>query len=390
MAYNRKAGNSRASTFEELRSSTVETPTVQPTPSSLAARAIKASSANRDSSLSSVYGQSAISSTYRASNPQKPELRGQDVPSYEYTSMSSLNETKHGFWGVLARKAKSLLDDDNVSQKSETHERDQHKTADKMSFIQGNPSDQPVEINKKMENSPQRPSDSISSSLNYIGGTIKNAFGEGLAIVENRTAGIIHETRKLQIRRRLSDQIGQNQKMDKSALSSFPQMQTDYETQLKASRDVANAMAAKAKLLMRELKTVKAELAFAKERSAQLEEENKVLRDTLDKGCSLEDDDLIRLQLETLLTEKGRLVHENSVYARENRFLREIVEYHQLTMQDVVYFDEGAEEVTEVYPILPRSTLLTTTHDPPSSLASVVTPEDCPITPTLPSPPGAL
>lgn len=45
------------------------------------------------------------------------------------------------------------------------------------------------------------------------------------------------------------------------------------------------------------------------------------------------------------------MAHENSVYARENRFLREIVEYHQLTMQDVVYLDEGSEEVTEVYPI---------------------------------------
>lgn len=59
----------------------------------------------------------------------------------------------------------------------------------------------------------------------------------------------------------------------------------------------------------------------------------------------------IRLQLETLLAEKARLAHENSVYARENRFLREVVEYHQLTMQDVVYLDEGTEEVTEVYPI---------------------------------------
>ena len=50
------------------------------------------------------------------------------------------------------------------------------------------------------------------------------------------------------------------------------------------------------------------------------------------------------------MAEKGRLAHENSIYARENRFLREIVEYHQLTMQDVVYLDEGTEEVTQVYP----------------------------------------
>lgn len=144
------------------------------------------------------------------------------------------------------------------------------------------------------------------------------------------------------------------------------------------------ATAAKAKLLLRELKTVKADLAFSKARCAQLEEENKILRDRegSEKGETVNraDDDLvsqyskfitsfsrslystmylfknvvlekIRLQLETLLAEKGRLASENEVYARENRFLREIVEYHQLSMQDVVYFDEGMEEVSELYPI---------------------------------------
>lgn len=55
--------------------------------------------------------------------------------------------------------------------------------------------------------------------------------------------------------------------------------------------------------------------------------------------------------METLLAEKARLASENETYARENRFLREIVEYHQLTMQDVVYLDEGMEEVAEVYSI---------------------------------------
>ncbi|WZY90064.1 hypothetical protein YC2023_046799 [Brassica napus] len=59
----------------------------------------------------------------------------------------------------------------------------------------------------------------------------------------------------------------------------------------------------------------------------------------------------VRLQLETLLAEKARLAHENSIYKRENLYLRGVVEYHQLTMQDVVYFDERTEQVTEVYPV---------------------------------------
>ncbi|KAJ0650984.1 hypothetical protein HanOQP8_Chr15g0556171 [Helianthus annuus] len=59
------------------------------------------------------------------------------------------------------------------------------------------------------------------------------------------------------------------------------------------AQNVANATAAKAKLLLRELKTVKADLAFAKERSSQLEEENKMLREALEKGDRPTDDDMV-------------------------------------------------------------------------------------------------
>lgn len=54
------------------------------------------------------------------------------------------------------------------------------------------------------------------------------------------------------------------------------------------------ATAAKAKVLQRELKTVKADLAFAKERCAQLEVENKRLRESREKGDNPADDDLVR------------------------------------------------------------------------------------------------
>lgn len=127
------------------------------------------------------------------------------------------------------------------------------------------------------------------------------------------------------------------------------------------------AMAAKTKLLLRELKTVKADLAFAKERCAQLEEENRIVRESMANGDNLEDDELIRLQLETLLAEKARLAQENALYARENRFLREVVEYHQLTMQDVVYLSERNEEIMEVYPTkVPGATNLNSVATLPS------------------------
>lgn len=45
----------------------------------------------------------------------------QAVNTHEYTSIKSLNdnEQKNGFWGVLARKAKSMLDENGNPQKDD-------------------------------------------------------------------------------------------------------------------------------------------------------------------------------------------------------------------------------------------------------------------------------
>lgn len=47
--------------------------------------------------------------------------------------------------------------------------------------------------------------------------------------------------------------------------------------------------------------------------------------------CSLQ----VRLQLEVLLAEKSRLANENANLVRENQCLNQLVEYHQLTSQDL-------------------------------------------------------
>ncbi|KAL8504961.1 hypothetical protein ACS0TY_016237 [Phlomoides rotata] len=322
MAYRRKQVMGRSSTFKEDSyppSEDGDRAAPYSPSSSLAAQAIMASAAHRDSSHSSAYAHSGFKGHHEKGGP-----------TYDYTSMGSSNEAG-SFWGVLARKAKAILDDDNVPYEPEEHM--QRIPATMYSL-----NDQ-VDTSSKTDNPTLRKGlDAFASSMNRIGDTIGNALEEGRSMVENKTADFIQETRKIQIIRK-----GSNDGMQS----------TSQEDKLKASRDVAMATAAKAKLLLRELKTVKADLAFAKQRCSQLEEENKTLRDNREKGVNYPaaDDDMIRDQLETLLAEKARLAHENSVYARENRFLREIVEYHQLTMQDVVYLDEGIEEVTEVYPI---------------------------------------
>ncbi|KAG8067753.1 hypothetical protein GUJ93_ZPchr0005g15881 [Zizania palustris] len=337
MAYRRKPeAQPRPPSFEHRDAPSVGP--ASPPQDSLAAQAMRASAAHRDaSSLSSAYYSSpAASAAAAARRSHEPSVStstpSPDSSGYAHTSMKNSNEAKFGFWGALARKAKSFLDEDGSPGQYDSPAR-QKPSRDAPPYTRS--PQLPAETWKSEAPPSQKRSEAIASSFNYIGGTIKSALEEGRTIVENKTAGIIHETRKLNIRRKGAGSTTQGEAGQIFTERNPPQNPLDYETQLKASRDVANAMAAKAKLLLRELKTVKADLAFAKERSAQLEDENKMLRESHDKGDNPEDDDLIRLQLETLLAEKARLAHENSVYARENRFLREIVEYHQLTMQDV-------------------------------------------------------
>ncbi|XP_078177858.1 uncharacterized protein LOC144572251 [Carex rostrata] len=354
---------------------------------SLAAQAIRASAAHRDSSLSSAYGDSVVFHHDSGRATVSSSRRSRELNnSHEYTSMKNLNESKYGFFGNLARKAKAFLDEENLPKPFEPIDSRTESTStgnNKFNHTYQLPKSETPPVQKKS-------TEAIASSLSYIGGTLKNAFEEGKTIVGSTTQDIIQETRKLNIRRKgsgsNSNSNQQNEATGKWGQPYIPRTQTDYETQLKASRDVANAMAAKAKLLLRELKTVKADLAFAKERCAQLEDENKILRESHDKGGGPEDDDLIRLQLETLLAEKSRLAHENSVYARENRFLREIVEYHQLTMQDVIYVDEGIEEVTEVYPtqVLPPVTPNASKRGQKGQPTPLVVSDDCPVVPTSP------
>lgn len=263
-----------------------------------------------------------------------------------------MHEPKLGLWGALGRKAKGILDEDGTAHKFDDYRKDQTpRKFDSSNGTQAPQSRWSFENYGRTEKSESRTrSEALAASVNQLGGRIRNALEEGLTIVDNKTANIIEETKKIQIRRNPhgSSSYMQSPAADTFIPPNFSQKQAEastHEAQLKDSRDVANAMAAKAKLVLRELKTVKADLAFAKKRCGQLEEENKILRETKQKGVkTVEDDDLIRMQLETLLAEKARLAQENSMYARENRFLSEIVDFHQFTTHDVVSLDVGDME----------------------------------------------
>ena len=51
------------------------------------------------------------------------------------------------------------------------------------------------------------------------------------------------------------------------------------------------------------------------------------------------------MQLEILLAYESRLAQENSTYACENRFLYEIVDFHQFATQDDALLDDEGTDV---------------------------------------------
>jgi hypothetical protein len=116
-------------------------------------------------------------------------------------------------------------------------------------------------------------------------------------MAESRPAGgdaVSPAVRRLQVRRKACSMDLRGANLSGLATPDMSPMMSDTGSPqtktLSCAPQVANAMAAKVKLLQRELKTLKAGLAFSKERCAQLEEENRLLRD----GNHDADEDLVR------------------------------------------------------------------------------------------------
>ncbi|CAN1137656.1 hypothetical protein LINPERHAP2_LOCUS10204 [Linum perenne] len=224
----------------------------------LAAKAIGGSSAAhtfRDSSLSSAYATFPSSPSSSSVRSPSNAFKVQDLADSPrgYTSMSSFNKPnldpnrKPGrFWGTLARKAKSIIDE--VAENGDHQEQHPNSPGDPKRLydppIYSPKSGTPTYESSRKKEGPvlRKGLNAISSSLNYIG----NAVEEGFTKVENRTADIIQETRK-HIRERPGGSTTQNQAYSQSTAGLQPQVQgkeqqpqtqTELELQLKASRDV--------------------------------------------------------------------------------------------------------------------------------------------------------
>ncbi|XP_050237610.1 uncharacterized protein LOC126687206 [Mercurialis annua] len=202
--------------------------------------------------------------------------------------------------------------------------------------------------------------DSVAHTLSQLSNNLDNALQGARCLAEPPTLSEIFKTNlknseieQEDLKRKENngeeDQEGEEEKnkglkrkFDQTGESVEQENGLDKETgenlkddKLKKAKNLAVSMATKAATLARELKSIRSDLCFMQERCSLLEEENRRFRDGFSQGTRPEEDDLMRLQMEALLGEKSRLANENANLTRENQCLHQLVEYHQMTSQDL-------------------------------------------------------
>ncbi|XP_062144682.1 uncharacterized protein LOC133852032 isoform X2 [Alnus glutinosa] len=260
---------------------------------------------------------------------------GSAEPSFMGSSPLFSPSSDKRFWSALRSRTDTLLENRQSSMPSEpsvpTHliagESDRAKRLKEDSLLL------------------MRGFDSVSHTLSLLSNNLDNALQGARDLAKPPTLTEIFQSnlKNSDSKEEESEKQGVKRKFDHTSHSSEDNEddsqkaneQSLKDGKLKKAKNLAISMASKAGSLARELKLIKSDLCFMQERCTLLEEENRRLRDGFAKGIRPEEDDLVRLQLEALLAEKSRLANENANLVRENQCLNQLVEYHQLTSQDL-------------------------------------------------------
>ncbi|KAH7280763.1 hypothetical protein KP509_36G013400 [Ceratopteris richardii] len=298
------------------------------------------------------------------------------IESGEKLPKSTFTEPKRhkNFWSGLTKRKSVILDEHPSILKSEVNQSDSlEKSESQFTYMVG----------RGEASVFQRRLIALTSFISSFGDAVGNVIEESFNVMEAKAADLISskQTTEASYKNQPHEPDSNSYDEDRKFSSSFvhtesfsrslwqgqtfikPKKQSqnsesmiqkhsdfwhaDKETQLRASCDIrwqgckalslflaVMAMAAKARSLLCDLKEAKSDLAVAKERCAQLEEEKRMILACLGSCLRPDEEELVRIQLETLLAEKAHLAQENACLARENQFLREILEYHILTMEN--------------------------------------------------------
>lgn len=271
---------------------------------------------------------------------------GSSPPSLSTTALFSPSSDKR-FWSSLRCRVDALLENRDRGTAGET-ERSERMKADSMLLLRGFDSvaDTLSQLSDNIDNALQGARDlARPPTLTAIfHSNLKKSSDESRDIKQHSGEYEEEEEAKEEEKKKASKRKFDSSNCSEEGDSQEENAPSPKLAKLKKAKNLAVSMATKAASLARELKSIKSDLCFTQERCALLEEENRRLRDGFSKGIRPEEDDLVRLQLETLLAEKSRLANENANLIRENQCLNELVAYHQLTSQDL---SESYEQVMQ-------------------------------------------
>ncbi|EFJ18165.1 hypothetical protein SELMODRAFT_444545 [Selaginella moellendorffii] len=237
-------------------------------------------------------------------------------------------------WSNVSRKAKAAFADDrsrgrvgswfhNRGRDLETREQN---LCEEFSARAGFESSAPP-LQKKLE--------AFASSLSQFGGSIGKAIEDGFTRVETKASNLMSMRSPSQKPRKEAAVLP----LDPTREGEFETLDIQHSREVVVEQQEMKALREELEFALRRIEKLEANNEKLEQENEKLEQENAKLIEKLKQQAEIaimaEEDDLVRSQMEKLHQEKSRLAKENENFAIEIRCLRGLMEFHQLSLQEV-------------------------------------------------------
>ncbi|XP_024545437.1 uncharacterized protein KIAA2012 homolog isoform X2 [Selaginella moellendorffii] len=237
-------------------------------------------------------------------------------------------------WSKVSRKAKAAFADDRSRGRvgSWFHNRGRDLETREQNLCEEFPARAGFEssappLQKKLE--------AFASSLSQFGGSIGKAIEDGFTRVETKASNLMSMRSPSQKPRKEAAVLP----LDPSRDGEFETLDIQHSREVVVEQQEMKALREELEFALRRIEKLEANNEKLEQDNEKLEQENAKLIEKLKQQAEIammaEEDDLVRSQMEKLHQEKSRLAKENENFAIEIRCLRGLMEFDQLSLQEV-------------------------------------------------------
>ncbi|EFJ14290.1 hypothetical protein SELMODRAFT_423696 [Selaginella moellendorffii] len=253
-------------------------------------------------------------------------------------------------WSKVSRKAKAAFADDRSRGRvgSWFHNRGRDLETREQNLCEvAHASDDRVEIGEIPQEFParagfessapplQKKLEAFASSLSQFGGSIGKAIEDGFTRVETKASNLMSMRSPSQKPRKEAAVLP----LDPSRDGEFETLDIQHSREVVVEQQEMKALREELEFALRRIEKLEANNEKLEQDNEKLEQENAKLIEKLKQQAEIammaEEDDLVRSQMEKLHQEKSRLAKENENFAIEIRCLRGLMEFDQLSLQEV-------------------------------------------------------